>query len=33
MSKERMIFGKNKSNYIFPAFVTIKPLQSLGKGI
>lgn len=32
-SKERMVFGKHKSNYIFPFYITIKAVPSVLQGI
>jgi len=32
-NKERLVFGKNKSNYIFPVYITLKVVESMNKGI
>jgi len=32
-NKERFVFGKNKSNYIFPVYLNIKAVQSIIQGI
>lgn len=32
MTKERLIFGKTKSGYIFPSYISIQSMQSLNQG-
>jgi hypothetical protein len=32
-NKERLIFGKNKSNYIFPIYLSLRSVQSIIQGI
>ena len=32
-NKEKLVFGKNKSNYIFPVYITIKAVPSILQGI
>jgi len=32
-NKERLVFGKNKSNYIFPIYISLRAVQSIIQGI
>lgn len=32
MNRERYVIGKNKSNYVFPCFLSIRTLSSLAQG-
>ncbi len=33
MNKERAVFGKNKSNYIFPCYISIRTLAAVAQGL